>query len=285
MFVLPESAGLRPSARLELCDHFQPLHVPSPELDYAVDVAAWLDCHLNLIAAKDYARLLADRGLPVELLDSLPCQRTAEGFAVWISPQEWEEILDDASTHADDDAELIAAIEIGLRVSLQRLGVDLAKAFGPRFAELLLALDDAPDFIREAQHLTIAEQVAVHHFRTEAEPELVLEAKRMAVEQLRRRRDPTVDDPGDPSAPTPDVTTLLAECVEALEYQAAAAKCVLLPSDRECLCEFVLNHIQQDRAIEDAQVDGRTLRDVLMDEADTLSKEMLAYIRSLMMPV
>ena len=162
--------------------------------------------------------------------------------------------------------------------------LDLAKVFGPQFAEQLLALEDAPDFICDAEYLTVAEQVAVHHFSADAPDELVVAAKQMAVDRLRRRRDQIADDPEDSPAPTPDVTTLLTQCLSELEHQAAAAKCVLLPSEREGLREFVMNHIRQDRAVDDTQVNGRTLRDVLVDEAGTLSKEMLAYIMFLMMP-
>ena len=75
-------------------------------LDYVLEVAEWLDSHLNLIAAEQFARILADRGLPVDLLDGLPCQCTDAGVEVLISPQDWEEILDDAAAHADDDVEL-----------------------------------------------------------------------------------------------------------------------------------------------------------------------------------
>ena len=254
-------------------------------LSYALNLADWIDSHSTLLDVVQYVRALADHRLGASLLDHLPCQREKNKVKVLISLAEWEEILEDASHHTDDDDDLLAMVDSGIRVELKRKGVDLAKLFGPQVAELLQVLENAPNFIRDADHLTLVEQVALHRFDLETDPDLVEEVKRMAVERLRQRRcgsqaNGTQGSPGGDG----DVQAVLGQCLNDVREQEILLEENDVLDDRSQLYASVISRIDLDETIKDTTVNGRPASDVLREEVDNLSAPMLALLGSALAP-
>ena len=74
---------------------------------------------------------------------------------------------------------------------LEDLDIDLRQVFDGLLVAHIETLLDAPDFIREAQHLSLEERVPLHSARATAPPDVIDRAKRETVTTLGQERSET----------------------------------------------------------------------------------------------
>ena len=169
----------------------------------------------------DYVRPLGELGLPAKVLGLLPYKRTGDGGAsVMLSPEQWRDILRKSTAETQDGTYRLKLIGDAVRAALVKAGLDPAKALTAHQVKCLSALQEAPDFIRDAEWLSIEERYKLLQVNGSADDGLVEEAKEMTVEEFRRRRvDQDENDP--PQYEGKTVLSVFQECLEAAQARAA----------------------------------------------------------------
>ena len=197
----------------------------------------------------DYLRPLGELGLPAKVLGLLPYEPTGDGQAsVMLPPEQWRDILDKGTAQTQDGTYRLKLIGDAVRATLVKVGLDPAKALTAQQVQCLAALQDAPDFIRDAEWLSIEEKFKLFQAKGPADDGLVEEAKEMTIEEFRRRR--VAQDENDP--PRYEGKTVLSvfeECLESLKRERREDKEESLFESREGLLRAILDRLQNDEAV------------------------------------
>ncbi len=242
-------------------------------------LALWCGDHLLVHDACDYVFPVGELKLPIKVLDSLPYEPAGEGpFRVMLMPEQWTAILRQATETTKDTKYRITLIQTAVGDALRAADLDPADALTHRELTMLEELNDAPDFIRNADYLGIEERHKLHRCSGYASDDLVHRAKEMTVEQFKGRRIGTPDEDVSPIAGGRGVVSVFKEHLERLNREQRQQDEGKLFSDRAALIEKITGCLAYDAAIEGQQIDGRPARDVLADDLATMSLPMLALL-------
>jgi hypothetical protein len=139
---------------------------------------------------REYVLVVAQLKLPVGVLFEVPLSSSPNDknrYPVLISPEKWKEILS-SCLRTNDEREQIAIAQAARRVLLKELDIADMDLTDPRTVEIQTIINDAPDFIREAD-LELREKAFIADAYNEELPdELMLAAKQLAVERLATRK-------------------------------------------------------------------------------------------------
>ena len=250
-------------------------------LRLAVELGEWQWDHRHIEQVGDYVRPLALLRIgrlklmpPSDAMSLLPCEARGEVVVALIAPDKWAAILRDAAKHLDDPKGLHPLVASGVRRALREAGVDLAAVLGPEVAEAVQIVHGGPDFIREADFLALKEQVQLIMAQADAPEEIVLQAKRMTVEQFRTTRTNVGSNdsglPGTKALSGRSVIAAFENCVgRILREQHVVAEDELF-GDRDHLMQAVLAKLAVAKEISKAVVGDRPAAEVLAQRLQCL---------------
>jgi hypothetical protein len=135
-----------------------------------------------------YLQIVAElRFVTPAVLGSLPCREVEGHVLPLISPERWKRILLDMDRAGPTGGERLAILNAGRALALREVGADPDDVTDPRAALRLGALGDAPPFIRDAD-ISTEQKMALAAAKPpfDVPGDVVLEAKRLAVELLQR---------------------------------------------------------------------------------------------------
>jgi hypothetical protein len=232
---------------------------------------------------------VAELGLPVEVLDHLPCQELEDNLSVksLLSIENWQTILQNAHDRTSDMRGLLAAIDSGIRVALREAGLDLGTVNGPHIAEMLQLLAEAPASIRDCDFLTVEERYAMFSVSVDGvSDEYVQAAQHATLELFENER---VNEPGsvrDSCAPrNSSVTEVFEIALDKIQRQATRAEEDELFTDDAELREGIIKHLAASPSVSDAVVDGRPTADVLNERLRNLERPEFHLIARLVISV
>lgn len=225
-----------------------------------------------------FVRAVAELKLPVWTLDLLQFVQDNKGnVRPALTLERWTEILSDAQQHASGKQDLYEMILTGMRMTLEERGVNLDKVYGPKYARMVQDLQKSPEFIREADHLSVEEKWTLHQQGEGLPDEVALRCKQMVCELLRGHRRGEVSLGKLPSDGS-HISFLFASCVQKIANEQKIAKEQELFTDRPRLEAAVMEYLAQDERLAQAQVDGQEARQVLEKEIGELKPQMLALV-------
>ena len=238
-------------------------------LRLAVELGEWRWAHRDIEQIDAYIRPLAELRVgrlgfyvPAEVMDLLPCEIRGDKVTALITPEVWETILRNAASHANDPRGLSALVQSGVRTALRKAGVDLSRVCGPEVAEAVQIIQGAPDFIRDADFLSLDEQMRLATATADASASVIQRAKEMSVEQLRINRTSAGNEK---PLFTGSVDAIFKACLEHILREQPVAELDKLFADRVRLLEAVLAKVGASKSVNGNLVDGRPAAEVLAE--------------------
>jgi ParB/RepB/Spo0J family partition protein len=249
-------------------------------LNRVIAYAGWLDEHFLIDGIEPYIRAAAELQLPVQVLDLLPCRYDGPRGEVILPLDVWRDLLRDCAERDVDRNDLLANVRAGVEVALHKAGVDLGEYLGPKVALVLQQLEQAPEFIRTATHLSVDEQFQLYQASADASPELVLQAKQETVELLRRRRSGDDLSPREAELADGRIEDVFQRCLQCLvqQQQASEEDEIFVGED---LAETAVWKLAEYGVLEGMVVDGRPALEVLVEQI-TQSRALLEFTASLL---
>ena len=144
-------------------------------------------CRYRIENLADYVSIVAELKLEPNILELIPIGSSPNpdnNYQVLVSPEKWRDML--SSCLRSKDPEVQYAIATSARhLALKELGwTDFAAANDPRKIERQQIIDDAPDFIKHSELEDYDKVYIADAFVPGLDDEVVMEAKRIAVERL-----------------------------------------------------------------------------------------------------
>ena len=257
-------------------------------LAYLLELAQWRSAHGKVARINEFLRPVAELHLPVSTLEELPLCADTEQIVVLLAPEEWQRILSCACDRAVGTRARIASIQSAVYLALCRKGVDIEAVRGPEVAGAWQLLQEAPAFIRDANHLPLDEKMQLATIRADASEPMVLRAKEMTVEYLRRRRElRDVKEAKEDSVEGTDYGNKLDEvfdkCLLNLHRGERVARQQRLFADPEKLLQAVLQKLTASETLEKEQVHGRSATELLAERLSDLDWPEVALLATLVL--
>lgn len=219
----------------------------------------WLIDHKEISGVQDYAHVVADLRVPAAVMDALPCRREGDKLTVAITTEAWRIIQTNSASAGEKAAALMNAVEAGVRLALADAGVDVAGVLGPAVAESMRIVSHAPEFIREATHLSLDEQRWLAEVDNDVEHhELVLAAK----EATCRESHPVAGRRAKGCSLEQHYTTQLVALLEERQRSPAAAAEAATSEYVDAVAEQLLPQ----EIVEHEVIGGRSAREVLVEQ-------------------
>lgn len=158
----------------------------SKSLRHTLACLDWLEHHTSIENVTDYVRSVARWKLPLEVLQELPVDRRGKTRRVLMSWEAWEQICEDAGVGLMIGEAYTRDLAKGrIEEALREAGVDLDLMRRPYEVEQMEKVRAGPDFIRDADHLALAEKLALIEYTADAPDEILLSAKRQACDHFK----------------------------------------------------------------------------------------------------
>ena len=125
--------------------------------------------------------------LPVDVLFSLPFRRSAETYEICLNPEDWSKVLAVALQRAGSPKFICSYLDESLNAQLLELAIDPRTVFLEHGIADLEEIASGPDYIRQAEWLTIGEKLELLHAPCRHE-KAADEARRIVVERFRVAR-------------------------------------------------------------------------------------------------
>jgi ParB/RepB/Spo0J family partition protein len=221
--------------------------------------AADLDAHIAVAA---------DLGLDVGVLDDMPVKATDEGIVFLLSVEEWRDLLTDC-LERDAGGNWSHIFGAALRVALRKKGHSVDDLTDPRMVDALDRLQGAPDFVREAESLTVLERLWLHEaVLPDLTEDEAAEVKRDVVRVVALRRrvlgDPEIGPAYQAIAGTAAVDAVTQERFDECRRRRQDAADAALSNDPErMLSEFVEELRDRDLHMREGMVGDRPMADML----------------------
>jgi hypothetical protein len=222
---------------------------------------------LGLCDAHAFVRPAAELGLPVEIMDHLPCIAEGKLVRILLTPEQWGAALQKCAGHEEVTQECHAIAKAAMRVALRNAGIDPASVGDARLAEKFQIVEQGPDFVRDADFLTLDEQFYLAQVDDQSDNPLVQEARQMTCALIRDRRENpgTEDAAATCKADLLGVKEIYASCVHELVRAQRLAQDDELLADGESLTETLVGALGKSGAIQDREIDGRPALDVFAE--------------------
>ena len=163
---------------------------PFPKaLKKAEELFEWRNRFIESFPTLDgYLPPVAELGLGPDFLEShLPVVARDDGYAIAVEPDEWAALLRDSNQGASNKMERESMIEASIRLCLRKKGVETMDVGDPRVVEAMELVKTAPDFIRDADYLTLADKRFLAHAAAAVPDDGLLEAKHKACDLMANR--------------------------------------------------------------------------------------------------
>jgi len=235
----------------------------------AVQYTEWRDWHGNW---DEHVRAAAERMLPVEVLDLLPITTESGRPAVAIAAEQWTAILD-RCRNSKPKAELLNRIAAEVRIALRDAGVDPRSVHDTETIEKLQVVQQAPDHIRQADHLSIDEQYELVVLSESLSDEAAATIQEAVCAHLHWSRCNPDESPPDGVAIEIKATNVsdmtFAYTAKILRQSAVEAEDHLF-GNRDRLVTAVLSEFKAEPAIGAGKVGDRSAADVLEEHLQNL---------------
>ena len=194
--------------------------------------------------------------------------------------ERWTQILCDAVDQTKDRKYRLSLITDGIRAALSETGLDSSEALTEKQLDMLDKLQDAPGYIRDVDFLSIEEKYRLDRATSYLSDDVVERAKRLTVEEFRRRRAKSTDEGEEPQQEVKGSTVkaVFETILDNLKRKQRGSAEDDLFADNERLINAVLKELCSHEALDGATIDGRAARDVLLEDVRTLSPRMVALL-------
>ena len=255
-----------------------------PSLAYALQLSGWRHDHRHLQNVDDYIRPVAELRLPVTVLDHLPCTVVGETVEAALPAGTWATILHDVSPQAGNEAGLCSLVDSAVRVALRRAGIELDAVYGPHVAEMLQLLKQAPEFICQADYMTLEEQFWLATVEVDEAEELALAAKQATCERLLCQRGTAEGEVRKRCASeSSGVEKTFWECLEQLQHEETDEEEDALFADPDRLYAAVYEKLAESPAVCDGVIDDEPAVEVLAKRLDLLDWPEFYFMASLVL--
>lgn len=240
-------------------------------------ILCWRRKHAGINQAEEYALAVAESGGSVDVLALLPCTSDGMSTAPALSPDRWREVLAEAREQADpSSADFATAVEKAVLVALEQEGIPLDTVFEPRVAAKIEALRTAPEFIRDAAHLTVRERAELASCTAHgATSDQIERAQRLTCERLvaqfapsRRSKVPRI----------PSIQLEFSKGLKEIQRDDERATVEAAFQDPEAIRECLIDTFADAPAIKTGMVEDRPAADVLRTRFATLEFPEIAAI-------
>ncbi len=255
----------------------------------AREFCEWRDAVIGAIPdVDDFLRPLLEHKLPLDFLNFLPYVRR-EGetppVVTVISADEWRETVNNCCQRAENEKERDAMMRASIRLLVKQKGVELQDLTDPRILEAIEGIKDAPDFIKNAEHMDLEAKWWLHRQQVdELDDAALLEAKQEAVDWSKMRFDYLT---GSKEVPQGDedarnlflgemycraVDVVFPEIVTRKIREKKFEEAKQRSTDDEKLLAALVERFKKDFSIREGTVDGKPAFDVLRERLAALPK-------------
>jgi ParB/RepB/Spo0J family partition protein len=239
-----DCVGFNAAVEVGLADLIDPEDF-NASADRILRVTAWRCDHRQLVDVDAYVRPVAELKFPVDFLDKLPCDVVGETLQAQLPADTWRNVLQDCQARAVDIKQCYSLFGSALRAALYDANLDPDEVGDPRLAKKLQTVLDGPEFIREANRLTLDEQCWLAEFSCNWDDATVLKAKQMTCRKIdlqRQMQEYEIPSEIDESS---DVSSMMHECLQSLVRPGRMARTDELFADRSRLMESVMLTLQR----------------------------------------
>jgi hypothetical protein len=252
-------------------------------LRYVLGLAHWWETHSRIDGINNYIRPVAELRLPTAILEMLPCSTDDCQPRVLLPASKWVASLKYASERTSDHAGIEALVASGVRVALRDAGVDLQAVQGPEVAELMQLVETAPDYIRGAELLSLAEKTELAAVGPTVPQDVATRAKQLAVEYLQRRRGAGVQDAAQKRGSRAvrigkSIRDVFDHFVTQIRRDDQSTRETRLFDDPDHLLKAVLVQLAASDTLADASLGDRQAFDVLAEQLQALDWPMFALV-------
>ncbi len=243
-------------------------------LRYAARLCRWREPHKLLKAVDEFIRLVAERRLPVTLLDELPCRSSGRGTQVAIPPGEWKRIVAKAQSCSQCDSDLHSWVRTEVRSELRNRKIDPSECFGPELAEMQQIVEESPEFIRQAKVLGLEEKCALAAVDLDEPEDLIRESQRRTCEHFckrrKRNRGSAKGREHDAARAGGSILEVFHQQLECVKQEHERAEENELFADSERLMEAVIERFGELEALRNVSVDGQPAIELLAERLDAM---------------
>jgi ParB/RepB/Spo0J family partition protein len=227
----------------------------------------WGGDHNTIPDVVDYIRPAAELGMPADVMGYLPCQEARGVVRALLSPAQWTTVIEKCASHLNDWDEWNQIANVAVRDALRAAGIDRSTVCNVRVAEQLQVVMQGPEFIREADFLSLDEQYHLVQADADQDDPLFIEAKRMTCELLQQRRAGLVAEDGakTETAKSQNVGVVYTRCLQEARRLHHISQDDEFFAGRGPLAEAIRAEISNSGAVCDEEIDGRPALDVLID--------------------
>jgi hypothetical protein len=138
---------------------------------------------------------------------------------------------------------------------------------------MLQRLADAPDFVRNADFLTLDEQVALVSAGVVADEDIIRRAQQFVVDEFRRRRrTPSAEAADHDPLESATVIEALAEAIDRIGVAQRQDDEDALFADGDALLAMILDALDAQRSLAGRIIDGRPAEEVLRERLGALDR-------------
>jgi len=225
----------------------------------------------------------------------LPVQLSEEdnSIRVLVDADEWETVLVDCRRRAKTDEEFEAMLAASLRTALRRRGIDHRDCTDPRVIEAVDKLKHAPDFIRDADHLSLSDKVWLWEAEADLPPEALEAAKRDVCGAMRIRYDILTGKTELVQSLSPEqqaelmgrwfcttIADLFRQHVDKCRLDRATVERDQLFADREVLTGRLIEEFTKIYIMRTGIIGGRPALEVMRERLDALPRPELVLLAS-----
>jgi ParB/RepB/Spo0J family partition protein len=250
-------------------------------VQWLLEADRWMQKRTTVERLAEYVRGCAEWRLGDEFLTLLPIRFSGKVGEVVFSVETWAGFVRNACGACEDDSERYALISARSKEWLRANGIGLGEIATPRTAMLLTELESAPVEIRDAEFLTLAEQIGLFRLVESTQDEQHWRALTVVLDHVRERRAATTKNSDGASGDAcSDPVSLYRELIQELECDAEIATEDALFTDLDGMRQFLREWLQESEDLSAKTIEGRPAAEVLAERVETLAQPELVLIRA-----
>lgn len=245
------------------------------------EVDQWLQERTAVEGLTDYVRCCAAWRLSTEFLNLIPIRFSGRAGEVVIPVESWDEVLRHACGACDDPTERYALISNRIRDWLRANGIAPSEVATPRMAKLVSTLERAPAIVRDADFLTVQEQIELFLAVGVDLDEQQHRVLAVVLEHVEARRaEPASVEDGADDEDDASPASLYHTLIEELENQALVDDEDALFANVDEMRLFLKEWLDESEDLQERWIGERAATEVLMERLESLAEPELVLIRA-----
>jgi len=246
-------------------------------LKHSLTCLDWLKSHTTIENAADYVRSVARWQLPLEMLRELPLVDRGNTRTVLLPAGKWEIICFDLGSGVmAGQSYSQASVKWHIEQALREAHIDPTVARRPHEIEQEQLVSNAPDFIRNAQHLSLEEKAAFMEYTSTLPEEIQLAAKRKACDLLH-------DAPDAHGRGRAAVYELVRVCVRESRLSTCKQQMISHASTPDLARQIIVQQFAAHETLSGSPDPGTSVLEVISSRLSEVDGPELAVIASLLM--